>query len=315
VVGAVRGSDRARRGAAVRVVTPRVSIVLVTRNGAATLPAVLDRIAEQRFDGAVELIAVDSESTDGTADLLRGRVHHLITIPVDAFDHGLTRNLGIERAQGEFIVLLVQDAVPANDRWLAELIAPLVADPRVAGSFARQSPAESASAITRHYHARWAAASATPRISELSGPAEFAALDPAARLERCTFDDVCSCVRRSVWMRCPFQKTPFAEDLEWARTVLLEGYRIAYAPASVVIHSHDRSARYEYARTRILHQRLYQLFGLRTIPSLAHLIRAILSSIALHWRCEPGPRGLALAIAWPAGQYFGARAAVRGEPR
>jgi len=39
---------------------PRVSIVLPTRNGAATLPAVLDAIARQRVDFPFEVVAVDS---------------------------------------------------------------------------------------------------------------------------------------------------------------------------------------------------------------------------------------------------------------
>jgi glycosyltransferase involved in cell wall biosynthesis len=78
--------------------TPRASIVLPTRNGAATLPAVLDAISRQRADFSFEVIAVDSSSTDGTADLLRRRCDRLISIAAEAFDHGLTRNLGIEQA-------------------------------------------------------------------------------------------------------------------------------------------------------------------------------------------------------------------------
>ena len=105
-----------------------VSIVLPTRNGAATLPAVLDAISRQQVDFPFEIVAVDSSSTDGTVDLLRGRADRLISIPRDEFDHGLTRNLGIEHASGELIVLLVQDALPASDSWLAALTAPLIAD-------------------------------------------------------------------------------------------------------------------------------------------------------------------------------------------
>ena len=65
-----------------------------------------------------------------------------------------------------------------------------------------------------------------------------------------------------------------AEDIAWARDVLLAGYRLAYVPAATVVHSHDRPAREEFTRTYLLHRRLYELFGLRTIPTLAHLARA-----------------------------------------
>ena len=299
---------------------PHVSIVLPTRNGAATLPTLLDSISRQRVDFPFEIVAVDSASSDGTAALLRGRVDRLISISVDAFDHGLTRNLGIEQAGGELIVLLVQDALPASDSWLAELTAPLIADDTVAGAFARQLPRPDASAVTRYCLARWTASSDVARTIAVADRAELEALDPMAQVERCAFDNVCSCIRRSIWSQHPFRRTPIAEDIEWAREVLLAGYRLAYVPAATVIHSHDRPARYELARTYLLHRRLYELFGLRTIPTPALLARAVASSLALHLRCEnkePGGvsasgRAIALAFAWPLGQYLGALSAARG---
>ena len=286
----------------------------------ATLPALLDSIAHQRVDFPVEIVAVDSASSDGTVELLRGRVDQLISISADAFDHGLTRNLGVERSSGELVVLLVQDALPASDAWLAALTAPLRAEDRLAGVFARQLPRPDASAITRYYLARWVASSDVARRVAIAGRAEFDALDPAARFERCAFDNVCSCIRRSVWKAHPFRSTPIGEDIEWAKEVLLAGYQLAYVPTAAVIHSHERSARYEFARTATLHRRLHELFRLRTIPTLPLLVRAIGSSLVLHLRCQTkgtgvflgGGGALALAFAWPLGQYLGALSAVRG---
>lgn len=298
---------------------PFVSIVLPTFNGAGTLPAVLDGISRQRVDFSIELVAVDSSSTDGTVELLRRRADRLISISPEDFNHGLTRNLGIEHAKGELIVMLVQDAVPASDRWLAELVKPLLAERQVAGSFARQRPRPDASSVVRHYLERWIAASDLARTTAVSSEAALMALDPMAQLELCTFDNVCSCIRRSVWNRHPFRPTAIAEDIEWGREVLLAGYRLAYAPLAEVVHSHDRSASYEFVRTYNLHRRLYELFRLRTIPTPGQLARAIVSSLAVHRVClvgaaarEPRRRAIALAFAWPLGQYLGAVAAMRG---
>jgi len=301
---------------------PGVSIVVPTRNAMATLPALLEALRRQRIDLPFEIVAVDSASTDGTADLLRQRADTFTEIPAAAFDHGLTRNLGIEHARGALVVLLSQDALPASDDWLAALVAPLLEDRTIAGAFARHRPRDDASAITRSYAARAAVASPVGRTLAIDRAA-FSALGPMARLERCTFDNVCSCIRRSVWIEHPFRATPFAEDLEWARDVLLSGYRLAYAPQALVIHSHDRSARYEFARTCALHRRLFELFELRTIATLPRLARAIASSIVLHLRCrrQAAPdagaagtvaRALALAVAWPLGQYVGGLSAARG---
>jgi rhamnosyltransferase len=294
------------------VSAPLVSIVVPTRNGAATVPALLDAIAAQRAEFAFEVVAVDSESTDGTAELLKGRVNKLIPIAAAAFDHGLTRNLGIEHAAGELIVLIVQDAIPASDDWLTALTRPFAADPSLAGTFARQLPRAGASAIARDYLAHWAASSDVARVAAVKGPEELAALEPMDRLARCTFDNVCSCIRRSIWARHPFRATPIAEDLEWAKEVLLAGHRLAFVPEAAVFHSHDRSARYELARTYAAHRRLYELFGVRTIPSVPMLVRAFASSARRHLRSERSARAMTLAVAWPLGQYLGAMSAARG---
>lgn len=307
-------------GSGARMVsTPTVSIVLTTRNAAGTLPAVLDAIARQRVDFAFETIGVDSGSTDGTADLLRQRVDSVISIRAESFDHGLTRNLGIERARGELVVMLVQDAEPVSESWLAALTGPLFADPQLAGTFGRQRPRPGASAVTRHYLSRYVGASDVARIVTVPGGARLEQLEPWERLDRCTFDNVCSCIRRSVWAVHPFRSTPIAEDVEWAKEVLTAGHKLAFVPAAAVVHSHDRSARYELRRTYLLHRRLYELFRLRTIPTVPHLMRAIASSLAVHAKCErnegarvPSGRAIALAFAWPLGQYFGALSAVRG---
>jgi glycosyltransferase involved in cell wall biosynthesis len=301
---------------------PLVSIVIPTRNGGETLPSLFGAVAHQRVSFRYEIVAVDSGSTDGSLDLIRRRADRLIEIAADRFDHGLTRNLGVEQARGELVVQLVQDAVPADDRWLAELTAPLLAHTNVAGVFARQRPRFDASPITRYYHERWVAAADADRVVAVADSGEFDALQPMDRFLKCAFDNVCSCIRRSVWERHPFRSTPIAEDLEWAREVLLAGHRLVYAPKAVVVHSHDRPARYEFARTYLLHRRLYELFELRTIPTIPRLARAVATSIALHMRCQraargaraivDAPRAIALALAWPLGQYCGGLSAARG---
>jgi rhamnosyltransferase len=289
-----------------------ISIVIPTLNGAGTLPAVLEAIARQRIDARVETLAIDSGSTDGTLALLHQHHVEVVSVPASTFDHGATRNLAFSRTSGDLVVLLVQDAVPASDDWLAALIAPLCNDTTVAGTFARQEARPDADAITRHYLASYQATSKCGRVASLDGADDFERLSPQQRLDRCTFDNVCSCLRRSVWQRHPFRATPIGEDIAWAKEVLLAGHRLAYVPDALVIHSHHRSPRYEFWRTVTLHRELFFLFQLRTIPSIGALLRAVTSSLALHQRLQPGGRARALAVAWPLGQYIGGLSAMRG---
>jgi rhamnosyltransferase len=298
-----------------------VSVVIPTRNGGARLRELLDMLGRQDGDHEIELIAVDSGSTDGTIELLRQRHAQVVTLATGAFNHGTSRNEGLARARGAFAILVVQDAVPQSTRWLSALLQPLLNEPAVAGAFARQQPWPDASRLTRHYLAQWVATAAEPRTVGPLTAGQFAAMSPAERHLACAFDNVCSCVRVAVWRERPFQPTPIAEDLEWARDVLLAGHKLAYAPEAVVWHSHDRASSYELQRAYLVHQRLQALFGLSTIPSIGSLVRAVGSTLPLHLRaCAAEPhgrvralaRGAALAVAMPVGQYLGARAAREG---
>jgi rhamnosyltransferase len=295
---------------------PRVSVVVPVRNGSATLRALLDAVRAQRTDADVEVVVIDSGSTDGSAELARRHgVDRVIEIRPDEFDHGATRNLGIAQSRGDLVILVVQDALPASDVWLDALVAPLVDDLAVAGSFARQVPRPDASAIAKYYLSRWVAAGDVPRTVSLSGRQEFDAMAPADRLDTCAFDNVCACLRRSVWQRHPFRRTPIGEDVAWAREVLLAGHHLAFVPEAVVVHSHDRPLAYEFRRTRDLHAVLFDLFGLRTVPTLPLLARAMAVSAAVNVRCAAArpsgiPRALGLAVAWPLAQYLGARRAA-----
>lgn len=304
--------------------SPSVSIVVPVRDGMATLEALTDAIAQQTLEYPVETVAVDSGSVDGSRDFLERRFDRVIDVPSAEFNHGETRNVGIRATTGDLIVLLVQDAIPVGNTWLEELIRPLLGDERVAGTWARQSPRPDASAIARHYLEGWLGARRDECRRVLPSQDALDVMTPEARHAFCAFDNVCSCLRRSVWERHPLPATAIAEDLEWAKTVLLAGHHLVYAPRATVIHSHDRGPDYELARTTALHRRLNALFGLRTLPRKRDLPRAIASTLALHARLiarDPRPgawsprevaRGMLLAVAWPLGQYLGGRAPERG---
>ena len=295
---------------------PLVSVLLLTRNGAATLPRVLAAIRSQVVPFPFELVAVDSGSEDGTVELLQSQADRLIEIRAEDFNHGTTRNVGVEACRAPLVVLLVQDAEPAAADWLATLVEPLLAGDSagggplhpLAGTYARQVPRPDASPVVRAYLSQYPATGSTPRRQSIASPAEFDALTPGGRLAACTFDNVCSCIRREVWERHPFRAAPIAEDLAWAREVMLAGHDLAYVPDAVVLHSHDRSAGYELRRTYLVHQQLRRLFGLATIPGRVHLARSIVLSVLAHTRWTLGgpgavgvkvkqlPRALALAV-------------------
>lgn len=85
----------------------------------------------------MEVIIIDSGSTDGTLVLLQKYPVKIHNLPPAEFNHGETRNLGVQLATGEFVVMTVQDATPATDNWI-ELMLKHFEDPEVAGVCGQQ---------------------------------------------------------------------------------------------------------------------------------------------------------------------------------
>jgi rhamnosyltransferase len=247
--------------------TNRVSIVIPTLNGGPLFRELLIRLKEQEFDGQLEIVVVDSGSTDGTVELAREYGATVEVIPPGTFNHGLTRDHGVRISTGDIIVLMTQDAIPGDNSLIANLYAPFE-DPQVAGSYARQIPRADADIFTKRTLNNWVTGQLTPEVRWIRDVEEYNALSPMGKYLFCNFDNVCSAIRRSVWELFPFQYNDFGEDIAWSKRVLESGWKIAYQPSACVVHSHGRSIRYEYKRTYVCLRTLYRLFGLITVPSL-----------------------------------------------
>jgi len=75
--------------------------------------------------------------------------------------------------------------------------------------------------------------------------------DPHTRRVRANFNDVASCLRRSVWEELPYLRTPFGEDIVWSDCAQRAGYKVVFAPESVVVHSHEYPPLSLYPRTHV----------------------------------------------------------------
>ena len=216
-----------------------VSVVIPVKNGGAQLRRCLEAIRTQRVDDEVEVVVVDSGSTDGSdalAESLGASVHR---IPPEEFNHGATRNLGASRARGEVLVFTSQDAVAETPEWLALLTAPL-RDPQVAGVYGRQVAHHGAKPPEEFF------------LDFLYGPrarVQRAASREELSMETTLFSNVASAIRRDVFERFRFvDDIVMSEDQEWSARVLLAGYAIVYEPRAVVRHSHDYDLRAAFRR-------------------------------------------------------------------
>ncbi|MEE9394040.1 MAG: glycosyltransferase [Planctomycetota bacterium] len=251
---------------------PRVTVFIPTYNGGALFETVLEKIFEQKTDFEFEVLAIDSGSKDQTLKTLAKFPVRVIQIPNSEFNHGLTRNRGVREAKGEIVALLTQDAVPYNNRWLQNLVSNFD-DPEVAGAYCHQLPRDNCNPFQRDRLEGWTFGEGRRKVKSISSRAAYEAMSPWEKYQVIAFDDVASCVRKSVMQQLPFEKRQFGEDVAWARQATFAGWKTVMDPSAVVVHSHNNPIWYEFKRVYLDHQNLNDLVGMHLITRLSDAIR------------------------------------------
>ena len=220
---------------------PEISVIIPTRNGAETLPVLLARLQEQDCWQTMEILIIDSSSTDQTPQLARQAGARLLTVPVAEFDHGGTRSLAAQKATGRYLVFLTQDAIPADSSCIGKLIAPMKKNKEVAVAYGRQLPHADATEFARHL-----------RRFNYGGESCIRSLQNKGRygLRTVFVSNSCAAYRKSSLEEVGYfgEKHLFAEDACAVGRMLLKGYSIAYVAEAQVYHSHNYSVSEELRR-------------------------------------------------------------------
>lgn len=156
------------------------------------------------------------------------------------FNHGKTRNDGAKRADGQIFVFMTQDAVPADERMMEELLRPLT-DRTVAVSYARQIPEEGCRPIE-----------AFTRCFNYPDSDHIQSLDTLQEMGIKTFfcSNVCAAYKAYVFKELGGFPgfTIFNEDMIFAAKAIRSGKKIFYASKAKVIHSHNYNGRKLFQR-------------------------------------------------------------------
>ncbi len=257
-----------------------VSIVIPVKNGGALFKQVLEAVFSQKTTYRYEVICVDSGSTDGSVELAKSMGCMVHEISAEEFGHGKTRNLGASLGRGEFIVFLTQDAMPATEHWLQELIDAMKTDDAIAGGFGKHLPYPTCNLpdqqMLEEHFARYGNENFVHWLDEehrkmydddAQGYQQYLAF----------FSDNCSCLRRSVWEKIPYDDVDFAEDQIWAKKILEAGYKKVYCPNAAVYHSHDYPLRSYAKRYYDDFKAVYKVYEKAPKFSLYRFIRQILA--------------------------------------
>ena len=269
----------------------RVTVAIPVLQGASTLPGVLHALERQRVEADVELLVCDSGSRDGSRELALAAGARVIDILPGGFAHGPARNLLMDRARGDFVALLTQDAEPADEHWLSGLLEGFAAGPDVALVYGPYRPRPDAGWRERTELERFFAALAPDGVARYDRLDAHELIAPASQLlgGRTYFTDANGCVRRSAWKQIPFPPSPYAEDHALSLAMLRAGWAKVFVPSAAVLHSHRYGPLAELRRCFDDWRGLLEVYGWREPASPRHF--------ALQLRGQMGARGRSLRAA------------------
>ena len=167
----------------------------------------------------------------------RVEVYHLAK---EEFDHGGTRDRGVRMSTADLVVCMTQDAMPADETLIEELVKPFD-DPEVWAAYARQLPNEECREVEKY-----------TRSFNYPEQSMVKTKEDLDRLGIKTFfcSNVCAAWQREKYLELGgfVKHTIFNEDMILAGTMIKQGGKIAYCAKAKVIHSHNYSAFQQFHR-------------------------------------------------------------------
>jgi rhamnosyltransferase len=215
----------------------------------------------------MQVVVVDSGSTDGSLDLSQQAGFALLHTKAQDFNHGATRqwalNQGFLKPESspppDFIVFLTQDAILANPKALEELLQAFQ-DTQVAAAYGRQLPKPEAHWLETHKRAF-----NYPDVSRTVHLQDKASLG----IKACFLSNSFAAYRLQALMaQGGFPShLPLGEDTYTAAKFLLSGQSLRYQATAAVYHSHNYNGLQDFQRmfdTGVFHAQnpwLLQNFG------------------------------------------------------
>ncbi len=170
----------------------------------------------------------------------------------DEFDHGGTRNKGMEYCDGEVVVYMTQDAVPEDDHMIEMLTEPFfgefcgasagnLGETEIILSYGRQMPEKDCRPVERYTRSF-----NYPAQSRIKTKEDI----PSLGIKTFFASNVCAAYRKDLFLlQGGFpEKTIFNEDMIFAGRAVQAGYAVAYAAGARVIHSHNLSNKVQLQR-------------------------------------------------------------------
>lgn len=220
-----------------------IDVIIPVYRPTEKLKKVLIAIQEQTYRaGKIFLMHTeDGQNLDWTKDVCTKVPVVEVVVQRNEFDHGGTRDSGVQRSEADYVIMMTQDAVPANAVLFEKLINTFAKNQDIAVAYARQCP-EKGCGILESYIRKFN----YPLESEIKSKNDIEKMGIKAFF--CS--DVCAAYSREKYLKTGgFEKhIIFNEDMVFAAHAVMQNYKIAYVADAVVIHSHNYSGKQQIKR-------------------------------------------------------------------
>ena len=207
----------------------KCSVIIRCYNEEEHIGRLLTGILEQTIKD-VEIILVDSGSTDATLAIASKFPVKVLSISPENFSFGRSLNIGCEKARGEFLVMASAHVYPVYRDWLEKLLEPFD-NPQIGLSYGKQKGNEVTKYSEHQVFAKW-----FPETSDSNQAHPFC-------------NNANSAIRKEIWNNIPYDEDLTGlEDLDWGKKILSIGYKIAYVSEAEIIHIHNESYQKIYNR-------------------------------------------------------------------
>lgn len=241
-------------------------------------------------DMEMEIILVDSGSTDRTLEIAKSHDVTIVHIPKSKFSFGRSLNWGCDAASGDYLALISAHCIPAHDRWLQNLLQPLI-DGEADYTYGKQVGDDHNKFSEKQLFAKY-----------------FGDHD---RLQEDDFfvNNANSCVRRDAWSRHRFDEDVTGlEDMVLGKALIENGSNIAYCANAPVVHIHEESwsqVRRRYYREALTLKQVMPEVHMGMRDAVRYTFVGILNDVsaALETKCLSSK--LSEIIAFRVMQYYG----------
>ena len=207
------------------------SVVIRAYNEEKHIGRLLEGIRRQTLED-VEIILVDSGSTDGTVSVAESFGARVVRIPSAEFTFGRSLNFGLRSATRELVVIASAHVYPVYPDWLETLLHPFE-DDKVALTYGKQRGPVTAKYSEQQVYHQW-----YPDASNLNQVTTFC-------------NNANSAIRKRLWEKNPYDETLTGlEDLAWAKWAKDSGYVLSYVAEAEIVHVHNETPRGVYNRYR-----------------------------------------------------------------